>query len=716
MKKKYSSTLQRNVSVFLVVMAALTAGVWLYGDFTAFRQQMANLRDDYEASQKAIMVKQVEHALDYIRFQRSVEEERLRNLLKTKIHEAYGVATYLYEKNKGEDRAVIERIVRDTLVAIRWKDGSGYYFAFDTSGKTCFHPMDQPGTNLLGLIDANGKSFARDIIDLVQSKKEGFAEYVLEKPPGSGNFCPKVSYVKLFEPLGWILGSGEYLDDQKVDSQRLALRRLADVRFGKGEGYVFVLDSQGNMLLNEGQPDLAGRNVMHTTDIRGMKITPALLSAGKKPNDGFVRYYWRKPNAEKASPKLTYVREVPDWGWCVAAGLYMDDIDNVVAGRSRELIAGLKKKAGGVLVVLIVVLFVAHHVSKRIVSRAERDLRVFSSFFASAAMTSRQIDLDKLEFEEFHELGLSANEMIEERTLIEKEKEELNSQLVDASRRAGMADIATGVIHNVGNVLNSVGVTTSLALEHTRDSKIRKLCEAMELMEQHEDDIGAFMTEHPQGKHLATFLKQVSRHLENERSVLLGWLMDLRKNIEYIERIVNTQQSYAVFRAVEEKLYLKDLIEDAIGLREVSLHRQNVMVIRKHDDTPPVLIDKHKFMQVFLNLLSNAKHSIQQQKPDEGTITIQTGSVDQNTLFVEIGDNGVGISEDNMAKIFSYGFTTKKTGHGFGLHTSAVIANELGGGLTVSSEGQGKGATFRLELPLKRPESKFVDSHAQATP
>ena len=71
-------------------------------------------------------------------------------------------------------------------------------------------------------------------------------------------------------------------------------------------------------------------------------------------------------------------------------------------------------------------------------------------------------------------------------------------------------------------------------------------------------------------------------------------------------------------------------------------------------------------------------------------------------------DNGIGIPADNLTRIFGHGFTTRKEGHGFGLHSGALAAKELGGALTVESDGPGKGATFTLEFPIQRPKGARI--------
>ena len=124
-------------------------------------------------------------------------------------------------------------------------------------------------------------------------------------------------------------------------------------------------------------------------------------------------------------------------------------------------------------------------------------------------------------------------------------------------------------------------------------------------------------------------------------------------------------------------------------------------------------VDKHKVLQILVNLISNAKYALSDSDAKERQLTIaisrqpSRASSDDGFAEVSITDNGIGIARENLIRIFGHGFTTKKNGHGFGLHSGALAAKEMGGSLSVQSAGPGKGATFTLSLPLNlKPRRK----------
>jgi signal transduction histidine kinase len=300
------------------------------------------------------------------------------------------------------------------------------------------------------------------------------------------------------------------------------------------------------------------------------------------------------------------------------------------------------------------------------------------------------------------------NESIE-RTVNERTSElrSVHQQLLDASRRSGMAEIATNVLHNVGNVLNSVNISSSLIADGVRKSRASDLAGAVLLMKEHKNDLGTFITLDSRGQHLTAHLAQLSEHLMAEQMAAANELASLRQNIDHIKEIVAMQQNYATFGGVKEIVNVLDLVKDGMRMHEAGLQRHSVDVVRDFAEVPPVNIEKHKVLQILVNLLSNAKHACQESARADKRVTIRVVKTDDKVRILVI-DNGVGIAPENLTRIFNYGFTTRKGGHGFGLHSGALAAKEIGGSLTVQSDGPGQGASFTLELPQPTKEK----SHA----
>uniref|UniRef100_UPI0039C9791B PAS domain-containing protein n=1 Tax=Horticoccus sp. 23ND18S-11 TaxID=3391832 RepID=UPI0039C9791B len=292
---------------------------------------------------------------------------------------------------------------------------------------------------------------------------------------------------------------------------------------------------------------------------------------------------------------------------------------------------------------------------------------------------------------------------ITEQKVAAQQIERMQRELVDASRLAGMAEVATGVLHNVGNVLNSVNVSATLLVEPARKSKTGSLTRAVQLLQDHGPDLAAFLTSDPRGRQLPAFLAALADQLAREQALFVKESHGLQQNVEHIKQIVAMQQSYAKVSGATELIAMADLIEDALRISASALGRHRIELVREFESVPPVSVDRHKVMQILVNLVTNAKQALD-ARAEGRKIVLHLSRSAEERVRVEVIDNGAGIAAENLARIFNQGFTTKKSGHGFGLHSSANAAKEMGGSLHVRSAGPGTGATFILELPFGKAD------------
>jgi PAS domain S-box-containing protein len=287
---------------------------------------------------------------------------------------------------------------------------------------------------------------------------------------------------------------------------------------------------------------------------------------------------------------------------------------------------------------------------------------------------------------------------VTERVAAEQRETALQEQLRDASRHAGMAEVAASVLHNVGNVLNSVNVSASLLADGIRKSRGASLERVVALLQEHQAALAEFISADERGRHLPAYLEQLSKQLASERQDTLRELDALRANVEHIKEVVAMQQSYAKLVGVAESVDVRKLVEESLRLNADELERQSIRLQRDFAEVPLITVDKHRVLQILVNLLRNAKHACQAASRADKCINVRV-SRRQDGVDIAVTDNGVGIAPENLTRIFTHGFTTKKDGHGFGLHSGALAARELGGALRVESPGAGRGATFVLELP-----------------
>ena len=291
-------------------------------------------------------------------------------------------------------------------------------------------------------------------------------------------------------------------------------------------------------------------------------------------------------------------------------------------------------------------------------------------------------------------------EDITERKRNEELLEKLNKQLMDTSRRAGMAEVATGVLHNVGNVLNSVNVSALLITDRLAKSRVSHLAQVSATLRENADNLGTFITADPKGSKIPGFIASLAERLSGEQAELLRESEGLSRNIAHIKDIVAVQQDYAKVSGVVEVLPAASLVDDALEMNGAAFDRHRVEVVREFDSVPPVRVEKHKVLQILINVIRNAKYAVSESRRLDKCITVSIHRNGNNCVKIAVADNGIGIAPELLKRIFAHGFTTKTDGHGFGLHCAALAATEIGGSLAAHSAGVGQGATFTLELPI----------------
>lgn len=273
--------------------------------------------------------------------------------------------------------------------------------------------------------------------------------------------------------------------------------------------------------------------------------------------------------------------------------------------------------------------------------------------------------------------------------------ENTRNELIEKAHKAGMADIATGVLHNVGNILNSVNTSSSLIDDTLQKSKLGGLEKANKLLQEHIDDLDTFITKNPKGKKLMNYYLKLEKPLKEEQKSIMQLSQRLSNKIKLINEVISAQQSYATATTNSDKYKLPEIVDEAMVLNSGSSERHSIKIEKNYESFVPVVCQKTKLVHVLVNIFKNAKEAMAHIQSDNKILTIHIKD-DSEYVYLSISDNGYGISKENLAKIFNQGFTTKKDGHGFGLHSSANYIREMGADIKVESGGKDKGAVFTL--------------------
>lgn len=294
-------------------------------------------------------------------------------------------------------------------------------------------------------------------------------------------------------------------------------------------------------------------------------------------------------------------------------------------------------------------------------------------------------------------------ERVRERT---RELQEAQSELLAAARHAGMAEIANNVLHNVGNVLNSVNTSAGMISHYLKQSRLSGLSRSVRLMQEHAGDLGEYLTRDAKGRLLPDYLARLDQALAVERRDILDELSRLATSVDHIKEIVSTQQRYSGAASLIEPVLVHELVEDALRMNQGMMARYAVNVEREFSRIGKLPLDKGRVLQILVNLMSNAAEAMDGLPPALRRMTLRVEMAGESRLRIAVADQGTGIAPEHLSLIFSHGFTTKKGGHGFGLHSCALAAREMGGTLSASSAGLGRGACFLLEIPVQPAEGR----------
>ena len=297
------------------------------------------------------------------------------------------------------------------------------------------------------------------------------------------------------------------------------------------------------------------------------------------------------------------------------------------------------------------------------------------------------------------EIGQLANEFDQMLAKLEQAR----SSLVETARTAGMSEIATGILHNVGNVLNSVNISASLVSQRVDGLCIDDLERLSEVLTENKDDLPRFLAEDPRGQHIQPFLSALVVQLGEEQKTIRSEVSSLSDGIDHICELIKSQQSLAKGTKLVEPTALAERVDEALRITQrVQGVDPELVVVRRYDDLPDIKLDKHKLLEILVNLVQNARQAMYSVNgPRE--LVLEIRAKDEDQVMISVQDSGVGIADGDLTNVFTMGFTTREEGHGFGLHSSANAANEMGGRLYATSDGPGRGARFVLELPCTPP-------------
>jgi signal transduction histidine kinase/CheY-like chemotaxis protein len=676
---KFLNSLQKTLIWNMIGIAVLSVGLvgslWIFQEYSKFETESRLLKEDYVANQKALIKDEVDRVIDYIEYQRSTTENALKDQIKDQVYQAYAVVENIYNQYKGSrSQEEIRVMIREALRPVRFYDGRGYFFIYDMQGNNVLLPFSPQleGRNLWDLQDSKGLYTIRRMVEMLREKGEGFLNWHWYRPGDPEKMSEKFGYSKYFKPLDWWIGTGEYIGDVEEEIQRQTLDRINTIRFDN-DNYIFVYDFEAKTLAHY-KPENLGVNQWNFKDPNGIPVLQELIRHSQQEEGYFLEYVGTiRPATGQPAPKIAYARAIKEWRWMVGAGVYVDEINAVLAEKRAALSLKIKQNLVVIVAILLSCLVFIALVSRYVTRKIASNMKGFNAFFARAVTGSSMVDDRAIHFSEFKELALAANQMIDERNKALVAIENLEQQLNRSRKMEALGMLAGGVAHDLNNVLAAiVGYPELILVNMPQESPQRRYIEAVR-------DSGLKASEIIQD--LLTLARQgVSQPVVLDLNTLVERYL---ASPEYIKLRTNSPDIKVEVR----------LAPDLLRIKGSPVHLQKTI----------------------MNLIVNAYEA----QPHGGVIGITTENryIDQplpgyerveegDYAVLAVADEGIGISKADLEHIFEPFFSKKtlgRSGTGLGMTVVWGTVQDHKGYITVST-AEGRGALFELYFPATREE------------
>ena len=617
--------------LIIIFFSIFTTTFSLIQNNQAFEKEVIKLKEDYTNSSKARVKEEVERVYNTIITEKRTTEARLKENIKSRVNEAYTIASSIYKENIDKSKDEISRLIKAALRDIRFNDNRGYFFVYKMDGTNIILPksMKLEGKNLLNLPDAKGNFVIQEFIDIAKNQKEGFHSWWWYKPQDNTKQYKKIGFVKYFEELDWFIGTGEYVEDFEIEIQKHLLYIIQNLKYGKN-GYVFVIDNKGIYLTHANIKNV-GVNRIDLKDPNGFMITREIMKIAQE-GEGYTRYIGTiKPSTGKPAEKITYVKGYKDWEWAIASGAYISDVDEIIAIKKAEL----EEKNN-------------FEINKMIIS----SIIVTLIFIVLSFILTRIIQRYFIEYQE----------KVRNETETNRQKDEIMFQ---QSKMAAMGEMLENIAHQWRQPLSAISMQAS----------------GLQLN--------------------ITFDKNIDKDTINEK------LNNIIKSTQFLSQTIDDFRDFFKVDKEKEIFELKTALERTLKIVESKFKNRNIEV--ELDVTSVDVVGfENEFIQALMNILNNAKDVLENMDKDELRVIKISIHKQNNQALIKIQDNGGGIPEDILTKVFEPYFTTKhqSQGTGIGLYmTQQIIVSHLGGSIDVENmpiEYKGKnylGAEFTITIP-----------------
>jgi len=741
-------------------------------EFLDFYRQQNQLRDRFYENQKQLVHRETEKVIEYINLSRLYVEDKLNRQLYERTMDAWNLMNNLYHKFKNQkSKNEIKQIIKEALRPLRFNNGRGYYFMVSLDGTEELFPLnpEYEGHNMLNFTDDKGNYVVREELEVIKRFGEGFVSGYWKKwQTGIVNeISPKTSYIKLFEPLNLYVGCGEYLDEVQKDIQQEAIKTIRRVRFGNN-GYAFAFTFDGKCVVSSNPKLMENANYWDTLDINGVPILPKMRELANSIDGGFLSYHFAKPYSDTIAPKVSYVRGIHDWEWIVGSGVYLDEIEQVIAEDHAQIFKHLFQKLILAFLVLGVLLIVIMRLIRNVATKLHINFAQFTKNLEYSVSHGVELEIKNIEIEEITQIASEINQVIRNRheaELLLRQSESLfrvvfqNVPVIliifdenlhplrwnkeadsyfnfEETAKSGFSVLyKQSEIGNLKKIIfadrfnNKEGFREFLiptkkgeryqnwAIFDTEDKKTvsvgydiheqKKREKQLDYLNQTKDKIFSIISHDLHGPFNAImgfaqiYLAKHSTLSEEKKLMYVRQIHDSANNMH--KQLLNILQwgrlQSGNIKISIGKVVLEPLVDEVLAILRPQAEIKRIELINIVHENIKVLADASMLFTVMQNLIANA---IKFTNPG-GRVEITAVTMSEFTTLT-VSDNGIGMNNEQLEKIFDLKNTPRRKGTsnemgtGLGLHLCKEFVELMEGHIWVTSEEK-QGTTIFVQLP-----------------
>lgn len=356
-----------------------------------------------------------------IKYKEELLYKTLEEKLKNRVNQAYSLALSIYNKNvgiKSEDE--IKLLIAKALLDFKFQDKNEYFFINSNSGNAILFNKEirlSENLNILDLKDINNKNIVQTQIKIAKESKEGFTINSFVKPSGDSKEYTKLTYIKLFEPFDWHIGTGEYLDALREKNKSEFLDWISSLKYENSQ-YTFLNTTDGYSLIFE------GKKLQHPEKHPFPNYLKKQVEISKNQDGGFYEYKFKKPNSVEVFDKISYVKEYDTYGWIIGSGVYLDEVKNDIQNKELFFRENINRQLFLLITIFIIIVMVAYIISIKISKYININIENIISSFTKASFENSIMDTSRLTYSEFIGLADSLNYTLTNNILAEEKLQE----------------------------------------------------------------------------------------------------------------------------------------------------------------------------------------------------------------------------------------------------------------------------------------------------